>query len=180
MFLISVAHAAEPAHAAAEPTGLQNPEIWVAVAFVVVVGLIGRKAWAAIIGGLDAHSAKIASKLDEARKLREDAQALLVDYQRRHTEAVAEADAIVTFAHQEAELVKQQAESELTNALARREAQAVERIAQAEAQALARVRALTVDVAMAAATRLLGEKLTPEQSAALVQSAISQLPRVLN
>lgn len=180
MLFISVANAAEAAKAAAEPEGLRNPEIWVAVAFLLVIALIGRKAWAAITGGLDAHSAKIAAKLEEARKLREDAQTLLIDYQRRHKEAVSEAEEIVSLAKKEAEIMKTQAEADLASSLARREVQAVERIGQAEAQAVAEVRALTVDVAIAAATRLLGEKLTAAQSAALVQTAIADLPRTLN
>lgn len=179
MFFISAAQAAETG-AAVEPSGVHNPELWVAVAFVVVVVLVGRKAAKAITGGLDSHAAKIRSKLDEARKLREDAQTLLADYQRRQKAALEEAEGIIAHARLEADRLKAEAEVALAASIARREAQALERIAQAEHQAIADVRNLAVDVAIDATTHLIAEKLPHDRATALVQAAIGDLPRTLN
>ena len=77
-----------------------------AAAFVVVVGLAFRPVLRAIVAGLDTRAAQIKAKLDEARKLREDAQALLADYQRKQRDALQEAAAIVAHAEQEAERLK--------------------------------------------------------------------------
>ncbi len=177
--LISAATAAEPAgHApVVHESVLRDPEVWVAIAFVIVLGLVGRKIAAAITGGLDAHSAKVAAKLEEAKTLRDDAQSLLTDYQRRHKEALSEAEQIIALAKKEAEHLRHVTETDLAETLKRREVQAMERIAQAESQALAEVRAMTVDVAMAAATRLMMEKLPQERAVAMVQTAIANLPQ---
>ncbi|MGQ9365275.1 F0F1 ATP synthase subunit B family protein [Azospirillum sp. ST 5-10] len=157
-----------------------TPEFWVAVAFVIFVVLVWKRAGAAISSMLDTRAEKIRAELDEAQRLREDAQATLANYQRRQRDAVKEAEAIVVHAREEAERFRTAAQADLEAALKRREAQAMERIAQAEAQALAEVRNLTVDIAMAAARRVLAEGITPAQSDRLVDQAIADLPRHLH
>ncbi|MGE3332066.1 MAG: F0F1 ATP synthase subunit B [Rhodospirillaceae bacterium] len=152
-----------------------NPEFWVALAFVLVVLLTFKKVAAAVTSGLDARAAKIRTQIEEARKLREDAQALLADYQRKQRDAMAEAEKIISSAKAEAARLKVQAEKDLEHALARRKEQALERIAQSEAQALVQVRNTAVDVALAAAQSVITKTLDGSKRDALTEKAISDL-----
>jgi F-type H+-transporting ATPase subunit b len=158
----------------------ENPEFWVAVAFVLVVILAFKPAARAITGTLDARAAKIRAQIEEARKLREDAQALLADYQKKQRDAMSEAEKIIAQARAEATRLKIDAEKDLENAITRRKQQALDRIAQTEAQAVAAVRNTAVEVAMAAAEKLITSSLDPAKKAALADKAISELPGRLN
>jgi F-type H+-transporting ATPase subunit b len=113
--------------------------------------------------------------LDEAEKLREDAQSLLAEYQRKQHAAAEEAAGIVAQAKAEAERIREQAEADLEQALKRREQQAIEKIAQAEAEALGEVRNQAVDLAMAASRRLLADNIDEGKAARLVDEAIKDL-----
>ena len=152
-----------------------DPSFWVGLAFVLVVALTFKKASLAITGGLDARAGKIRTQIEEARKLREDAQALLAEYQRKQREAMAEAEKIISAAKAEAARMKVQAEKDLEHALARRKEQALERIAQSEAQALAQVRNTAVDAALAAAEALIAKNLDGAKRDALTEKAIGEL-----
>ena len=152
-----------------------DPSFWVGLAFVLVVALTFKKASLAITGGLDARAAKIRTQIEEARKLREDAQALLAEYQRKQREAMAEAEKIISAAKAEAARMKVQAEKDLEHALARRKEQALERIAQSEAQALAQVRNTAVGAALAAAEALIAKHLDGAKRDALTEKAIGEL-----
>jgi F-type H+-transporting ATPase subunit b len=158
---------------------LQGGEFWVLVAFILFVGFIVWKARKALVGGLDARAARIKAEIDEAQRLRDEAQALLADYQKKQREALGEAQAMIRQAEDEAKRLKAKAETELAAALKRREQQALDRIAQAEAQALAEVRNLAADLAVAATQKILMEKLDPAKAEGLVSDAIAELPRRL-
>ncbi len=157
-----------------------TPEFWVLVAFVIFVALVWKPAGKAIAAGLDGHSAKVRTELEEARRLREEAQRTLADFQRKQTEALSEADAIVAHAKMDAERLKRTAEQELTQQIARRRQLALDRIAQAEAQALAEVRATTVEVAMAATRKLLVDNIDRTKADALIEQAAQELPQRLH
>jgi F-type H+-transporting ATPase subunit b len=157
-----------------------TPEFWVAVAFVLVVIVVFRPAAKAIVGTLDERADKIRAQIEEARKLREDAQALLAEYQRKQRDAMAEAEKIIASARAEAVRLKAEAEKDLEHAVERRKQQALERIAQSEAQALAHVRNTAVDVALAAAEKLIQSSLDPAKKQALTDKAINDLQGRLN
>lgn len=176
--MISVAHAAEAAghHAPFYATA----EFWVAMAFVIVVALAAKPIFRAAAAGLDARAEKIKAKLDEARKLREDAQSMLAEYQRKQRDAMQEADAIVAHAKTEAERAAKQAEADLEASVKRREQQAMDRIAQAEAAALAEVRNIAVDIAVTAAAKVISEKVNAEKANAMIDESIKALPQKLH
>ncbi|MBP2313172.1 F0F1 ATP synthase subunit B [Azospirillum soli] len=159
---------------------MNTPEFWVAVAFVIFVALVWKKASAAITGLLDARAEKIRAELDEAQRLREDAQALLANYQRRQRDALQEAEAVIAHAREEADRLRTQAGADLEAALKRRETQAMDRIAQAEAAALAEVRNLTVDIAVSASRRILESGIKPAQADKLIEQSIAELPKHLH
>ncbi len=173
--MISVAYAADAA--AHSDSILANPSFWVGVAFFLVVGLAFRPVVGALGAALDGRAAKIKARLDEAHKLREDAQEMLATYQRKQRDAMKEAEEIIAHAKSEAERLSKQAAKDLEEALKRRETQALERISQAEAAALKEVQNVAVDVAMSAAQQVLTQSVTDAQKAALADAAIADLPR---
>ncbi len=158
---------------------IHGGEFWVLVAFILFVAFMVWKARKALVGGLDSRAARIKAEIDEAQRLREEAQALLADYQKKQREAVGEAEAMVKQAEEEAKRLRAKAETELAAALKRREQQALDRIAQAEAQALAEVRNLAADLAVAATQKILVDKLDPAKAQSLVGDAIAELPKRL-
>lgn len=152
-----------------------DPAFWVGLAFLLVVGLTFKKVSAGVTASLDARAAKIRTQIEEARKLREDAQALLAEYQRKQRDAMAEAEKIIATAKAEAARLKVQAERDLEHALTRRKEQALERIAQSEAEAVAAVRNMAVDAALAAAEALISKGLDGAKRDALTEKAIGEL-----
>lgn len=157
-----------------------DPTFWVGLAFVLTVALIAKPIWRGVAGSLDERADKIRDQIEEARKLREEAQALLADYQRKQRDALSEAENIVAQAGEEADRMKSEAAEHLEQTIERRKAQALDRIAQSEAQAIASVRDTAVDVAVAAAEQLIKDRVSGDRQAALVDAAIKELPSQLN
>ncbi|TAK99203.1 MAG: F0F1 ATP synthase subunit B [Rhodospirillaceae bacterium] len=158
----------------------QDAEFWVALTFVVIVLAALRPAGRIVGAMLDDRAAKIRVQIDEARKLREDAQALLAEYQRKQRDAMAEAEQIISQAKTDAVRLKADAERDLANTVERRKQQALERIAQSEAQAVAEIRNTAIDVALRAAEDLIRVNLGPAQKQALADQAITELAKRLN
>jgi len=135
---------------------MPGPEAWVAIAFLCFLGLLAylgvhRK----LMDSLDQRQARIKGDLDEAKRLREEAQALLADFERKGRAAESEAQAIIASAKSEAERLATEAKSRMEDFVARRTKMAEAKIAQAEAQALADVRSAAADAAVAAAEKIL-------------------------
>ena len=156
-------------------------EFWVAVAFVAFLAiLVYYKVPKLIAKALDDRAEAIRKELDEARRLREEAQTLLADYQKRHRNVGQEAEAIVDLARREAEAFAQETRASLKETLERRTKLAEDKIARAEAQAVDDVRASAIDVAVAAAERILREKMAGSGGAALIDQSIRDLKGRLN
>ncbi len=160
---------------------LAMAEFWVAVAFVAFLLILAYyKVPALIAKALDDRAAAIRKELDEARRLREEAQSLLADYQRKHRNAGQEAEAIVELARREAEAFSAETRRALAETVERRRRQAEEKIARAEAQAVEDVRAAAVDMAIAAAEKILREKAAGPGGAALIDESIRTIKSRLN
>lgn len=158
-----------------------NAEFWVAVAFLLLIGLfVYLKVPAQIIQLLDERAAAIAKSLADAEKLRLEAEALLKDYQRRRVEAEKEAETIVEQARREAEAYSTEARNKLREMIERRSISARQKIAQAEATALKDVRAAAAEMAVAMATRVLKDELKGEQGQRLIDRSIDDLRDKLN
>jgi F-type H+-transporting ATPase subunit b len=156
-------------------------EFWVLIAFLIFVGILVWKGVPALIGkALDDRAAAIRAELDDARRLREEAQQLLADYQRKTREAEDEAKSIVEAAKREAESLAAETRKAMAEQVERRTKAAEEKIARAEAQALADVRAAAVDLAVKASEGILKAKLAGEAGAALVDTAIRDIKGKLN
>lgn len=159
---------------------LHDPQFWVAIAFVIFVGILVWKAKKPVLDALDGRAERIRSQLDEAQRLREEAQHMLADYQRKQRQALEEAEQILAQARSAAERHRDQAAQDLEVSVKRREQQAMDRIAQAEADALAEVRAVAVSVAVDATRKLLQESVDEGLAAKLVDNAIKDLPGKLH
>ena len=159
----------------------ENPETWVAAGFVIFVALvIYFKVPALITKALDERAQRIHAELDEARRLREEAQALLAEYQRKQADASKEAEQIISQARAEAEAYARESEAKLAETLERRRRLAEDKIARAEAEAIADVRRHAADVAIAAADRILGQTITSEKSNSLIDDGIKAVREGLN
>jgi F-type H+-transporting ATPase subunit b len=158
-----------------------NAEFWVAVAFVIfVVLLFYMGLHRSILDALDQRSARIKAELDEALRLREEAQKLLAEYRRRHSEAEREAEAIIGTARTEAERTAAEAKTKMEEFIARRTRMAETKIAQAEAQALAEVRAAAADAAVAAAANILADTTKGKVAEELIARGIREVKTKLN
>lgn len=157
-----------------------NPENWAALGFVVFIALVGKRAWTFLTAWLDGRSAEIRARLDEAVKLREEAQALLASYERKQREAEKDAGDIVAQARNEAVRMAAEAAEALEVSVKRRTELAMERIARAEAKALKEVRETAIDIAVRGAERLIAAELDEKKAEAMIDEAIKDLGKRLH
>ena len=154
---------------------------WAFAALVIFLGLIVYlKVPGMISKALDARAAKIRSDLDEARRLREEAQALLAEFQQKRKEAEKEAADIVAAAKREAELLLTDAHKKTEDYVSRRTAMAEQKIAQAEREAVNEVRSSAVDIAVEAARKLLSDNPEIKAGEELFKSSLQELKSKLN
>ena len=158
-----------------------DPEFWVGVGTLIFLGiLLWQKVPALITSALDARAAAIAKELEEAQRLRTEAEALLAEYKMKRAEAEGEAAAILAEAKAEAERFATESRAAIAAQIERRGKQAEEKIAQAEAQAVAEMRALAADRAIAAAEALLTARLDDKRAADLIKRSLEEIPSKLN
>jgi F-type H+-transporting ATPase subunit b len=159
----------------------EDPEFWVLLAFVIFIGVLVRFGVPKMaLSALDERSARIKQALDEAQRLRSEAQAVLAQYQQKRAEAEKEAQAIIVSARVEAERLAGEAKGKVEEFVARRTKMAESKIAQAEAQALADVRAAAADAAVAAAEKILVQTTHGAAAESLIAKGISDLKAKLN
>lgn len=168
---------ATPAFAASGPFfSLKNTDFVVLLGFLVFVGILVWKKVPALIGKLlDDRAAGIATELDEARALRDEAQSILASYERKQREVQEQADAIVAQAKKDAEAAAVKAKDDLKNSIARRIAAAQEQIDAAETAAVREVRNTAVTVAIGAASDVISKKMTAADANKLIDGAITDL-----
>jgi len=160
---------------------MQETENWVALAFLCFLGLLAyvgvhRK----VIGALDARQARIKGELDQARRLCEEAQALLGEFERKAREAESEAEAIIASAKAEAERLAAEAKARAEDFVTRRTKMAETKIAQAEAQAVADVRSAAADAAVAAAEKILSTAAKGKVAEDLLLRGIADIKQKFN
>jgi F-type H+-transporting ATPase subunit b len=156
-------------------------EFWVAIAFAVFVGVLGYfGAHKKLVKGIDDRRDRIKAELDEARRLKEDAQALLAGYERKQQEVEREAEAIIAGAKAEAERLAAEAAVKVEEFVARHTKMAQDKIAQAEAQALADVRSAAADAAVAAASSILAATVKDGIAENLLAKGIADLKTKLS
>ena len=157
-----------------------DPRFWVGVSFVIFFLIFGRKLWAAVTGMLDRRTATIRGELDEAARLRREAESMFRDAEAKRTAALAEAEALMKRAHEEAAQAAAAARADAATAASRRERMAMERIAAAEKAAVIEVRLAAADVATRAAQQVLTDSFGGDADAVLIDHAIQGLPAALS
>lgn len=174
--------AASPAAAADGPFfSLRNTDFIVLIAFLVFVGILVYYKVPSLLGGLlDKRADGIRSDLDDARRLRSEAQEIYASYERRQREVKEQAEAIITNAGHEATAQAAKAKADLENSIARRLKAAEDQIASAESDAVRAVRDRAVQAAIAAATQILTAQVSAGQRSAGIDDAIEDVARRLN
>lgn len=154
---------------------------WVAVAFVIFMGIVAKAGGFSGIGkALDKRGERIRTELEEARRLKEEAQKLVAEYKRRQHEAEQEAETIISTARAEAERLASETKAKLEDLIVRRTKMAEQKIAQAEAQALADVKAAAADAAVKAAEVLLAANVVGETADRILTTAVNDVKAKLN
>lgn len=154
---------------------------WATIGLVIFLALVIFAGLPAMVGKmLDARADRIRTDLDEARKLRDEAQQLLAEYQKKRQAAEQEASEIVASAKHEAEVIVREAKERTEDYVTRRTALAEQKIAQAERDAVAEVRTSAVEIAVAAAGKLLAEKVDNKADAALFKASLNDVKERLN
>ncbi len=158
-----------------------DPVFWVMIAFIGFVALLIYYGVPGIVGkALDDRATAIRADLDEARRLRDEAHALLADYQRRSREAEDETKTILEQAKREGEALAAETRKNLQESVERRTKLAEEKIERAEAQALSDVRTAAVESAIAAAEKILKSRVAGATADTLIENGIRDLDVKLN
>lgn len=163
-----------------EPTGfLADPHAWVLFSTLIFALIAYVKGKQPLLNLLDARTARIKNDLEEAARLKSEAQAILADYQQKQRDAVTTAQKIIDNAQESVTLMQKDAEQKLADSMKRRETMLLERIARAEAAAVQELRAQAADIASNAAHKLLVDALG-KSDGKLIDAAIGELPARLN
>jgi F-type H+-transporting ATPase subunit b len=158
-----------------------NPEFWVAVAFIIMLGIFAYVgAHKTVLSALDHRADRIRAELDDARRLKEEATRVLADYKARRASAEAEARDIIAGAKAEAERIAAEARAKMEDFVARRTKSAEGKIALAEAQALADVRAAAAEAAVTAASSILSRTVKGQVADDLLAKGIAEVRQKLN
>ena len=156
---------------------LRDPEFWVAIGTAIFLGiLVWKRVPQMTANSLDARAAAIAREIEEAQRLRSEAEALLAQYKQKQAAAETEAQAILAEAKAEAGRFAAEARAATAAQIGRRAKQAEDRIAQAEANALSDIRAAAADAAIGAAEKLIAARLDDKAGAELVKRALTEIP----
>ena len=156
-------------------------EFWILACLVAFFAILGYfKVHRTITASLDKRAADIAAELDEARRLREEAQQLLASYQRKQREAMKEAEDIISQAKAEAEQLAKETRANMEAQVERRTKLAEDKIAQAETQAVNDVRSVAAEVAIGAARRVIAQKVDAGADAKLIEKSIADLASKLH
>jgi F-type H+-transporting ATPase subunit b len=156
-------------------------EFWVAVAFVILMGVFAYfGVHRTILQALDHRSERIKAELDDARRLKEEAAKLVAEYRARRTTAEREAQDIIASAKAEAERIAAEAKVKMEDFVVRRTKSAESKIALAEAQALADVRAAAAEAAVTAAARILSQSVKGEVADNLLSRSIAEVREKMN
>ena len=158
-----------------------EPEFWVAVGFVILMGVFAYVGvHRTVITALDHRSDRIKAELDDARRLKQEAEGLLAEYKAKRASAEREAQEIIASAKVDAERIASEAKTKMEDFIARRTKTAESKIALAEAQATADVRAAAADAAVTAASTILSQTVKGPVADDLLAKGITEVREKLN
>ena len=158
---------------------LGDTSFWVLMSTAIFAVVAWKKGRGPLLDMLDTRTAKIKAELDEAERLRIEAQDLLSECQKKHRDAIQTAQKIIDNAQQTAKRLEDEAQTKLEDSLKRREEQLLDRITRAEAAAVQELRDQAADIASRAAEILLEDALN-KKGGKLVDDAIAEIPKRLS
>jgi F-type H+-transporting ATPase subunit b len=159
---------------------LLSTDTWYAVSFAFFAFIIWKFGWPALLKFIDSRIAAIAEEIEKAENLRTEAHELLAQYQRKHRDAVKEADEIIKNAEKHAKEIKARAEEEIEETIARREKQLEERVARMESAAVEEIKNHTANLAIEATAEIIADNLDKKANQALVDQSISTIGQKLH
>lgn len=161
-------------------TMAHDPNTWIIVAFLIFLGVFGKFVLPAIVRGLDGRSEKIRDQLEQASRLREQAEALLASYKAEHEAKAQEAEQLIANAKLEAQSLRDRAGEELKQTLERRSEQALATIARAEAEAVQAIRTQIIDNAAEAAREIVRTQLDAGKEDPAIARALKAIEKQLH
>jgi F-type H+-transporting ATPase subunit b len=164
-----------PGHAIAN--FYDDPYFWVAVSFALFVGVFIKYLLPPILKALDTRSAEISQQLEQANRLRAEAEALLAASKIQQEAMREEAALILAHAERDAADIAVKAAADLAQITARRMAQTDEKIARAEAAAIAQIRQKIVDVAIETARNVIADQLSGTKEDPAIARALTAIER---
>lgn len=154
---------------------LDPAKLWYLLSFAVFLAIILKYGWPVLIAFLDQRIEAIRSEIETAETLRIEAQELLAQYQRKHRDAMQEAEAIVENAKKSAIEIRKLAEIELDEVVARRENQLQERLRRMEVSAIEEIKAQTASLAIEATAEIIAAKLDKKTNETLVEQSAANI-----
>ena len=156
-----------------------QPASWTLVAFIIFVAIaIYLKAPSMIGKLLDEQIERVKKELSDAIELKEEANALLAEYERKKEDAEREAEIIIANAKERAKNYEQSALAKSEEIIKRQEAQSVEKINQAEIQAMSRIRKSIIEKSIDSAEKLVSEKISSKKSDQIFTDSLKDLDKL--
>ena len=159
---------------------LQDTNFWVLISFVIFICGFLKFGRAGAMAFLDNKIEKIRTELNHAESLRVEAQELLAEYQRKHKDAMKEAEKIIADAKKHSENIRLQAEEDSKRTAERREAQLQEKLARIEQNARHEIEAYTARIAVEAARDVLSNKMDAKTDKQIISNTLSNVSKALN
>ncbi len=159
---------------------LQDTNVWYLFSFIAFIALVWKLGKDAILQKLDGRILEIKKEIETAENLRIEAQELLAQYQRKHRDAMKDAEQIIDDAKASAKESTKHAEAELAKTVERREKQLADRLERMQASAVQEIQAYAADLAMNAATEIITEKLDKKTSENLLQQSIKDVAKQIH
>ena len=158
---------------------ISQPASWTLVAFIIFVGIgLYLKAPKMITNLLDEQIQRVKKELSDAIELKEEANTLLAEYQRKKEDALKEADDIIANAKERAQIYEQAALTKSEEIIKRQEAQSIEKINQAELQAMSKIQQTIVEQSINAAEKLVSEKISVEKSEQIFADSLKDIDKL--
>lgn len=149
--------------------------VWTTFVFLALLGILWKYAWGPILAAVEARESRIQDTLDQAAKEREEAAKLLAEHRQQMADARRQAQELIAESREAGDRVRQDIEEKARvegQALIERARESIQREKEAALDALRRE---SVDLALAAAAKLMQETLDAAKDRELVMGYIEEL-----
>ena len=156
-----------------------QPASWVFIAFIIFISIaIYLKVPNMVTKLLDEQISKIKNDLDDARKLKEDANSLLAEYERKIDSANKEAENIINQAKNNEKLYEENSNKKVEEFISRSEKQSIEKIQQAQKSAIKKINEEIVNKSVEVAEKIISKNMNDQNNNKLFESSINQIKKL--